>query len=226
MNILNEGAKNGFSATVTSMRAQAEGAEIAVSVALENGDGEKQTLTYVLLTEQYTSIKPVKGPISQSQLEALETASRLREAIRHGQRLLSYVPSSAKNLARKLRTKGYTHEEATAAADRLAVAGLIDERGDMEREVASGLHKLWGARRIRAHLQFKGFDPALIETLPDLLSEIDFAENCAELIRKRYRAPSSDPIERRKQYAALARYGYSPEEIREAFRLLAKDRKD
>lgn len=211
------------SAAVTSIRAQNNGAEIAVTVTWEGNAGERQSRVYVILTEQYAVIRPVKGSISDAGLSALESASRLRGAIREGERLLSYAPSTVRNLTRKLRSRGFAQDEAESAAERLKEIGLIDEENDLEREVAVCLRKLWGERRIRTHLWSRGYSHDVLEELPELLAEVDFADNCAVLTRKRYGKVPRDPGERRKLCAALARYGYSPEEIREAFRILMRN---
>ena len=204
--------------SVASIRAQNNGAEMAVTVVIENG-AARDVRKFVILTEQYCSLKPTKGPITEAQFEALESASRLCGALRSGQSSLSYGSASVLHLTRKIMRHGYTKEEATAAAERLRDAGLINEGDDLSREVEKCLRKLWGANRIRSHLWSKGFAKETLEALPSLLAEVDFPANCAALIRKHYPAIPTDQKERQKLYAALARYGYSPDEIREGMRM-------
>lgn len=204
--------------SVASIRAQNNGAEMAVTVVIENG-AARDVRKFVILTEQYCSLKPTRGPITEAQFEALESASRLCGALRSGQSSLSYGSASVLHLTRKIMRHGYTKEEATAAAERLRDAGLINEDDDLSREVEKCLRKLWGANRIRSHLWSKGFAKETLEALPSLLAEVDFPANCAALIRKQYGSVPTDPKDRKKLYAALARYGYSPDEIREGMRM-------
>ena len=203
--------------SIASIRAQNDGAEMAVTAVIENGTA-RDVRKFVILTEQYCSLKPVKGPITEEQFEALESAARLCGALKSGQSSLAYGSASVLHLTRKIMRRGYTKEEAAAAAERLRDAGLINEDDDLAREVEKCLRKLWGANRIRTHLWAKGFAKETLETLPSLLAEVDFPANCAALIRKHYGKIPTDQKERQKLYAALVRYGYSPEEIRAGMR--------
>lgn len=207
----------GLAIEITSLRARSDGAEMEITVVI--GDGAARDVRkFVILTEQYCSLKPAKGPVTEAQFEALEAASRLCGALRAGQNALSYGSASVLHLTRKIMRHGFTKEEAAAAAERLRDMGLIDEEDDLAREVEKCLRKLWGPRRIGSHLWSKGFSRATLEALPALLAEVDFAANCAALIRKQYGSLPTDPAARQKLYAALARYGYSPDQIREGFR--------
>jgi SOS response regulatory protein OraA/RecX len=78
------------------------------------------------------------------------------------------------------------------------------------------LRKLWGAKRISAHLWSKGYAQETMHGLADLLSEVDFSENCAMLIKKHYGEVPTDADEHRRMIASLSRYGYSIGEIRKA----------
>ena len=203
---------------VASLRARSDGAEMEITVVIGNG-AARDVRKFVILTEQYCSIKPAKGPITEEQFESLEAASRLCGALRVGQNALSYGSASVLHLTRKIMRHGYSKEEATAAAEHLRDAGLINEEDDLAREVEKCVRKLWGPRRIGSHLWSKGFSKETLEALPALLAEVDFAANCAALIRKQYASLPVDPAARQKLYAALARYGYSPDQIREGLRL-------
>ena len=116
----------------------------------------------------------------------------LCQALRCGEHLLSYGSNSMQTLARKLTQRGYSREIAQNAAARLSATGLIDEQKDVRREVEKCLKKLWGAKRISAHLWSKGFAKESMEELPVLLSEVDFTANCAALLRKHYGALPKD----------------------------------
>lgn len=207
--------------TIESIRAQKNGEEMQITAVIENGSA-RDVHKLVILTEQYCALKPKKGAITEEQFDALETAARLCGALRSGQSALSYGSASVLHLTQKIMRHGYSKEEALAAAERLRDAGLINEDDQLAREVEKCLRKFWGARRIQSHLWAKGFSKETLSALPSLLEPVDFAENCAALIRKHYGALPQDPADRKKLYASLARYGYSPEEIRAAFRLIQK----
>ncbi len=206
--------------TVRALRAQHEGAEVMVQILIENGE-QKEQKSLLLTMEQYCDFKVQKGRISEEMYERLEAASEFCHALRHGEYLLSYGSNSAQMLARKLVQRGYSREVATAAAEHLAEIGLINEESDARREVEKCLRKLWGAKRIQSHLWSRGFGSEVLRELPQLLEEIDFAKACSLLIQKKYGAVPTDPNERRRMTASLARYGYTLGEIREAIQLLA-----
>ncbi len=211
------------SVEIVGIRASGSGEELALTVMIRSGE-HSETRILSLTTGQYRELKPAKGPVTQARFEQLEQASRMCAALRCGERLLAYGSNSAQLLGQKLRRRGFTQEEARAAAEQLGRMGLIDEESDMRREVEKCLRKLWGAGRIRSHLRSRGFDREVLDALPDILEEIDFAANCAALLRKHYGGWPDDPAQRRRVLAGLYRYGYTPEEIRQAARLLREER--
>lgn len=206
--------------TIRSLRAQNEGAEVALQVLLESGE-HREHKTLVLTMEQYCDLHPTRGVISEELYERLEEASLYCKALRSGENLLSYGANSAKHLAAKLVRRGYPRELSATVAAHLCEVGLIDEDRDMRREVEKCLRKLWGAKRISAHLWSRGFDSEVLATLPELLAEVDFVGNCAALIQKHYGTVPTDPAELRRITASLSRYGYSLAEIRAAMRSLS-----
>ena len=146
----------------------------------------------------------------------------LCSALRSGEHLLSYGANSAQMLTRKLMQRGFSKEVASLAVERLCAMGLINERQDLRREVEKCLRKLWGAKRISAHLWSRGFDQEVIRELPALLEEVDFPANCATYIRKHYGEVPDAPNEKKKMVAALCRYGYTLQEIRQACTLCGR----
>ena len=202
--------------TVRSLQARNDGAEIAVCVLLENGE-QKEERQLLLTAEQYCELRPVRGAITEEEFERLEAAAVLCNAIRSGENLLSYGANSVQLLAQKLMRRGFARDVATEAAQKLQAMGLIDEQSDLRRELERCTAKLWGAKRIRAHLWSRGFGTDAMAELPALLEEIDFVASCTALIRKHYTGVPTDADERRQMIASLSRYGYSITEIREAF---------
>ena len=213
------GTTNPLTITVRALRAQHEGAEMLVQLLLENGEHQEQK-SLVITTEQYCEFNLTRGPISEELYEQIEEAAELCRALRSGESLLSYGANSVQALTRKLVGKGYNREVAAQAAERLAGYGLIDEERDMQREVEKCLRKLWGSKRISAHLWSKGYAAETMQGLPPLLEDVDFSQNCAALIKKHYGEVPTDADENRRMIASLSRYGYSIGEIRDAIRLL------
>ena len=205
--------------TIRALLAQHEGAEMLVQLLLENGEHQEQK-SLVITTEQYCEFNLTRGPISEETYERIEEAAELCRALRSGESLLSYGANSVQALTRKLVGKGYNREVAAQAAERLAGYGLIDEERDMKREVEKCLRKLWGSKRISAHLWSKGYAAETMRGLSELLEDIDFSQNCAALIKKHYGEVPTDADEHRRMIASLSRYGYSIGEIREAIRHL------
>lgn len=218
-----ERAREPLSVTVRAVRAQNAGSEVAVSVMLCAGE-RTETRTLILTTACYCRLKPQKGPITEEEYDALEAASRLCMAVRCGENLLAYGANSRQMLIRKIMRHGFTRGEAEQAAETIAQTGLLNEEEDLRREVEKCLRKLWGEGRIRNQLLAKGFDRERIcELLPVLLSEVDFAGNCGQLIRKQYGGLPDTGDEERRMIAGLYRYGYRMDEIREAVRALRRE---
>ncbi len=213
------GISSPLTITIRALRAQHEGAEMLVQLLLENGEHQEQK-SLVITTEQYCEFNLTRGPIAEEVYEKIEEAAELCCALRSGESLLSYGANSVQALTRKLVGKGYNREVAATAAERLAGYGLIDEERDMKREVEKCLRKLWGSKRISAHLWSKGYAAETMQGLTKLLEDVDFSQNCADLIRKHYGEVPTDADEHRRMIASLSRYGYSIGEIREAIRLL------
>ena len=217
----NAGA-NSFKITIRHLRAQNNGAEIAVGVLLENGEHCEQK-NMIVTTEQYSEWKLCRGEISEETYELLEDATLLCKALRSGEHLLAYGANTKQMLARKLTQKGYSREISERAADRLCEMGLLNEENDLRREVEKCLRKLWGEKRIVSHLWSRGFSTDTMEALPVLLEEVDFVANCKALINKHYGGVPSDVSEQRRMIAGLSRYGYALSEIKTALRMITEE---
>ena len=190
-------------------------------LTLDNGE-HREERRLVLTTEQYCDLKPCRGVICEELFEKLEEADRLCAALRNGENILSFGANSVQMLSQKLMRRGFDREVARTAAHRLEDMGLIDEGRDLRRELEKCLRKLWGARRIQAHLWGRGFAAEAMAELPGLLAEVDFETNCTALIRKHYVGVPTDDGERRRMIASLSRYGYTISEIRAAIKSIEK----
>ena len=159
--------------TIRSLHAQNEGAEIAVRVLLESGE-HREERRLLITAEQYYELKPCRGVISEEAYERLEEASVLCNALRNGEHLLSYGANSVQMLSQKLMRRGFSRDVSISAAEKLQEMGLIDEQNDLRREMEKCLRKLWGSKRIRAHLWGRGFGSEAMEGLEEILAEVDF----------------------------------------------------
>ena len=133
------------------------------------------------------------------------------KAVKTAFNILDYADNTEKKLREKLKRKGHAPDAVDFAVDYAKKAGALDDARYMRR-LADHLAtvKLYGRRRIANELYVKGFKKSDILSLD--LSEVDFGVLCAERIRR----TSSRYPEWEKMYAALLRYGYTPQDIREA----------
>lgn len=208
--------------TVCSIRAQNAGAEIAVGVLVECGEHREQK-SFLLSAEQYACLRPEKGALTEEQYDRLEEASALYAAVRCGERLLAYGANSVQMLTRKLVQHGFGKEVAGAAARLLSERGILDESSDVRREVERCVRKLWGSKRITAHLWSRGYGAEQLADWDALYGDIDFPAQCALLIVKHFGGVPEDADARRRMVGFLSRYGYSLAEIRQAVKQLSEE---
>lgn len=191
--------------------------EIAVSVEISDGE-HTQKERLVISSVQYADIGLRYGDIGEQEYDSILFASKIHTAVKQGLSILSYGACSKNSLIRKLISRGNSREIAEIAVEELKQNGYIDQEADAAREAERGAIKLWGKLRITASLREKGYsDDSIRYALTYLHSSgVDYVENCATLIRRRWGEIPSDPAERRKMVAAVMRYGYTTDEIRAA----------
>lgn len=210
---------------VTSLVSLNGGADLSLTVRISNGENF-ETRKLILSTRRYAELSIEKGEISEEQLEILEYEAELYSAVRRGMLILGYGASSRKNLALKLRSKGFSGDIAREAAEYLERLGYVNEEQDAFREAERATKKYWGKRRIAASLFEKGYSSDAVEHAVAALEDVDFVGLCASLVRKRFGELPEDQPSRKKIFSALIRYGYSPSEIKEAFLALDSDGDD
>ena len=209
---------------VLSVTPEGEGETVAVVLALPDPEGGKSRRVKIhLLTEQYAEMRVQVGVITLEQADLFLEAGKLCAAIRRGMGLLKYGDQSARRLTSKLIAKGIDRETAKAAAEYLSEKGYIREDDTARLRAEQGVRKGWGPRRIREDLWAQGFTAAAAEDALEALSEVDFSENCAGVIRKKYGSVPADRTERQKITAALMRLGYESDDIREAMRRVRRE---
>lgn len=205
---------------IRSIQARNQGAKIAVSVSVEDGE-HCENRCFLITAGCYCELNLKKGEISEEEFERLERASGFCAAVDCGENLLSFGANSVQTLTRKIMRHGYTKQEAAEAAEYLESIGLINEVEDMRREVEKCLRKYWGAERIRGHLWTRGYGRQVMDELTTVLEQVDFSDQCAVLIRKQYGGWPQDRETRNRMVASLYRYGYKLDEIKEAGKRLA-----
>ena len=201
--------------SVRSVSARNGGSEAVVKVRLSSGDNFEDKV-FVLSMQSYAELRVGKGEISEENFDELQRAAEIYSALKRGMNILGYGSCSGRNLVLKLRSKGVSRDVAQEAAKLLCERGYINEREDACREAERCLKKHWGARRIEAQLHSKGYSCEAIDAAMDSLVEVDFATLCAELISKRVGKIPEAEGDKRKLFSSLARYGYTPSEIKNA----------
>lgn len=195
--------------------------EIAVSVEISNGE-HTQKERLVISAVQCADLGLRHGEADELTYDSILYASQIHTAVKQGLSILSYGICSENSLIRKLISRGNSREIAELATEELKQNGYIDQDSDAAREAERGAVKLWGKLRITASLREKGYsDESIRSALLYLRSSgVDYIENCATLIRRRWGDIPNDPMERKKMVAAVMRYGYTSDEIRAACKRL------
>ena len=190
-------------------RSIGEGGVVRLTVIEERFEGDVRR-AYSLPAEAYERLgAPAAGDyVDEETLSAIAEAEGQMKATEKAVSLLSYGDNSCRGLYRKLRSRGYDSETAEAAVARMLQKGYIREDEQARRLViACATRKLWGRRRIVAHLCEKGYDVALSRRViaeAEADGEIDFTETAKELIEKKLGEDA--PAEERRKL--LYRYGY------------------
>lgn len=211
--------------TVSVLSVSARGdSEIAVTIEIREGE-RTQRECFLLSTRMFADLRVTVGECDRETFEAVSDASELYRATKKGLSLLGYGACSEKMLRRKLVSKGISKDIAAAAVRELSAEGYIDERSDAEREAERCVDKLWGRKRISAHLYEKGYSAEAVRAAIYALEDrgTDFSQVCADRLRKSVDTLPDDPKSMQKLIASLMRYGFSGNEIKEAVTLFTED---
>ncbi len=151
--------------------------------------------------------------ITDEELHECIEASQLKRCKDKAMWLISYRDHSRKELIDKLR-RDYSEESCIKTADRLGELGLIDDGRFARRYTADLINiKHLSERGIRQKLREKGIDRDLIDEVVDELS-IDEEEQIRAIIEKKYARVLSDEKGQRRAANALARLGFSYQDIK------------
>lgn len=199
-----------------------EEAELYVELSSgENTERSKFTVSAEMFFELGFSVNFAgEQELSREKYEEISVFAERHAVVKRGISILSFGDNTKKGLAGKLRTKGFSRESAEYAAEYLAGAGYINEAESavlLARDMAE--KKLYGARRIAAALREKGFSAEAVCAAADE-TDVDFARICAKRIEKMGgRELFAARETKQKAVAALLRYGFSYDDIKEALKI-------
>ena len=129
-------------------------------------------------------------------------------------KLLSMREHSRLELERKLREHEKVEGELAAALDALAARGFISDERVADNVLHRRASKL-GASRVKAELQAKGLDEAVVREAVEQLRGTE-VERAREVWRKKFGRPPADAAERARQMRFLASRGFSGDAVRKA----------
>lgn len=203
---------------VHASRLSSDNSLIGITVNISFGDApEKNDRRYMIITEKcYRALELKRGRMTHAQFEEAENDANVCDAYRRGIRMLEYGAKSKGVVAYRLREKGFSIRVADMAAERLEDEGYINETEDAIRVAELCIRRLWGSKKIMAHLFCIGYRGEALNAAEDMLGTVDFSEVCARYIEKKYGTFPRDKKEAEKVVAALMRYGYTASEIKSA----------
>ena len=162
--------------------------------------------------------------VTEEKFGRIEYAMKKTDAVKAGLKLLSFAPNTKRALREKLVVRGVSRDVAADAVEFLADCGYINEY-EMALSLVSDMAKRrqYGRIRIKNEMFAKGFERETASRALDD-SDIDYVGICAERIRKL--GGTSAFVERdarMKNVSALARCGFTTDEIKEALALVKKE---
>ena len=194
---------------------------VRVQVRVFNPAGSEE-VEFLLLRRLSADMNLQVGELEPEILPEIEYWSEVTRAYFSACASFAYTPSSLKALERKLWQKSFERDVARDAVDLVRESGFVNEAEIALRRAQIFVTKRWGRTRIFMKLREEGFEESAMEQAKRYLDEVDFAENCAALIAKKYGSVPDDRHERELMYASLSRSGYSSADIRLAMEKCAK----
>ena len=189
--------------------------------ALTLSNGETLVMPRAMLKE-----RPYRGgtPFDREAFDAFLSERSYPFAMEKAVALLAMRPRTQQEIADALRKNAYPVRTIARVMARLDEAGYINDTNFAEQWAAARTGKGMGARRIRMELRRKGVDGDAID---EALSSIDEDEMLSGALKAARKAASgkdiSDPKDRQKVLAALARRGYGYSEAKQALDMLKEE---
>lgn len=166
------------------------------------------------------------GEMDAELLEKLQHADKMRKAKKRALYLLGSRMYCYNELYKKL-LPTYGEEASRAAVEAMREYGYIDDE-DYARKLAEKLihGKHYGMQKARWEMQTRGLDRNLIEDVLSEYTEDEIDEEITRLLETKYCEKLSDPDDRRRTIAALARRGYSYHAVKRCIERILQDMED
>jgi len=186
------------------------------------------TFEMLVSEEQYARFDIKEGDkIDDTHFLKIREEMIFDNARRHAFNILSYGENNKKTLIQKLRQKGFAYEVCENIALYMEHRGYIDEKKQIGLLCENYLHKKFGKLKIKNELIAKGYMREDVdEYVSKNLADVNFAENCAYIIKNKYMPLPRESQELAKMMGALMRYGYNIGDIKEAVKLVAQGGSD
>ncbi len=191
-----------------------------ISVEVTNGQ-ERELNEFIILDELFGELDIEQGEDVSDKLCKIDRCSDVTAAFMSACASFAYTQASLRGLYRKLIGKGFSKESSADAIELVRCRGFVDEADIARRRAEIMLSKLWGRGRIIQKLREEGYPNTALAEASAMLENVDFCENCAKVIEKKYAAVPTDRREREKMYASLLRLGYSSADIKDALALVS-----
>jgi len=159
-------------------------------------------------------------PVSEAMYDAIAEAAQITGAVREGARFLAASPKSRRELIEKLRERGYSRTRSEEAADFLIRKGYLNENKEALAIARSVLRRnRYGKNRIQQYLYGRGFNSEAIRGALNDISPVEWRQALMWVLDRKYTPFPDTLVQRQKAFAALARLGYSAEEVNKALRM-------
>lgn len=203
----------------TIMDSSKENGNITVIIANETGNGEECLIlsagAYKRMSKELGYSLNELDEVTEEMYDALHVYAEQTAAIREGARILSSGDRSAKELVRKLTSKGFSHEAAEYTVEFLRERGYFSEESACARIAEAAVRsKHYGKRRVLEYLMSHGYDASAAKNAAEAIPEEDYAEALAYQMEKKY--PDAAELtrpEQQKMIAAMMRQGFSAGEV-------------
>ncbi len=128
-------------------------------------------------------------------------------------KLLSRRDHSDRELTQKLMQRGFATAQVEQVLSELTDQGLHSEQRFAQSYARMRANKYYGPLRIRAELAERGVDRNTISQALDAL-EHDFSASACAFYQRKYRTPAGDYREKARRSQAMARRGFTGEQLR------------
>ena len=184
-------------------------------------NGETLAMPRAMLKE-----RPYRGgtPFDRDAFDAFLSERSYPFAMEKAVALLAMRPRTQQEIADALRKNAYPERTVARVMARLDEAGYINDTDFAEQWAASRTNKGMGSRRIRMELRRKGVDSEAIDEALTAIDEDDMLSGALKAARKAASGKDiTDPKDRQRILAALARRGYGYSEAKQALDMLKEE---